>query len=122
MEEMMKIKLLLIIILLIISGGIFYFFENMSSILYKNELDGVCQDYGYNKSTDSNMVAYRRKPSDGGWIQIECDGEVVKNKNGIAGAEYMFQIKSNYSKTCNKKNKWGDCISYKTNGKTYIKH
>jgi len=110
---------------LILLIGIIYIWNftfNFSYVVYNSELNKVCNDYGYEKATDSRFVYYREYSGEESYILIECDNEVIKNKNYNLWMPEWFEIKVIGETWCDSVDKWGDCNSHDSNKTTIILH
>ena len=102
---------------------IYMVFAHTSFIMYNNALNEVCTDYGYKEATDSRFVYYREYRGEKRLILIECDGEVIKNRNEtIFWKDNWFEMKVVGESWCASRDKWGDCNYHKNNHSTIILH
>lgn len=113
----------MIFILGFVAYWVYIFFSHTSFLIFNGQLNEVCTNYGYEEATDSRFVYPRDKWGDERLILIECDGEVIKNRNGKSFYDdKWFEMKVIGSSWCAKRDKWGDCVYHNNNKTTTILH
>ena len=85
-------------------------------MVFRDDLNNVCNNYGYKKATDSYLIPPKFNPDrENYYIKIECDGKIINNRKSTRYDKTIFKIEYRERKYCASINKWGYCEYYNYN-------